>query len=167
MERVLSVDSVYGSPARAAARATASSPSGSAMRVKPVGARTSGYASGCPRSVESMSTLLDAAQHAGPEGGVGERGLVGGEGALVFRAAVDVVEHAAGQAPLGDAAKVGDRGGAGQAPLDAVGLDRLEAHDRAQGLVRVHTFSPGRSLACSIQDRSCASSSSSSSWMSR
>ena len=42
MERVLSVDSVYGSPARAAARATASSPSGSAMRVNPVGARTSG-----------------------------------------------------------------------------------------------------------------------------
>ena len=57
MERVLSVDSVYGSPARAAARATASSPSGSAMRVKPVGASTSGYASGRPRSVDAMSTV--------------------------------------------------------------------------------------------------------------
>ena len=42
IDRVDSVDSVYGTSARRAARATASSPCGSAMRVKPVGASTSG-----------------------------------------------------------------------------------------------------------------------------
>ena len=57
IERVDSVDSVYGSPARSAARATASSPSGSAMRVKPVGASTSGYGSGLPSNVVDGSTL--------------------------------------------------------------------------------------------------------------
>jgi hypothetical protein len=56
IERVLSVDSVYGSPARAAARATASSPSGSAMRLKPVGARTSGSGNVRPSSVVEGST---------------------------------------------------------------------------------------------------------------
>ena len=60
---------------------------------------------------------------------------VGGEGALVLGAAVDVVEHAAGQPALGDAAQVVDRRGAGEATFDAVGLDRAEADDRAQGLV--------------------------------
>src|SRR5258707_261509 len=45
MLRVASVDSVYGSPRAAAARATASSPCGSAMRVKPVGDRAMGAGS--------------------------------------------------------------------------------------------------------------------------
>ena len=51
IDRVPSVLRVYGRPARAAARATESSPSGSAMRVNPVGARTSGSGSGRPSSV--------------------------------------------------------------------------------------------------------------------
>ena len=55
IERVASVDSVYGSSARAAARATASSPCGSAMRVNPVGASTSGNGSGLPSSVVVVS----------------------------------------------------------------------------------------------------------------
>ena len=63
---------------------------------------------------------------------------VGGQRALVLGAAVDVVEHAAGQPALGDAAEIGDRRGPGEAPLDAVGLDATEADHRAQGLVRVH-----------------------------
>jgi hypothetical protein len=58
MDRVLSVDSVYGTPARAAARATASSPWGSAMRVNPVGASTSGRVTGRPSTAESMRTSL-------------------------------------------------------------------------------------------------------------
>ncbi len=56
IDRVDIVDSVYGSPARSAARATASSPSGSAMRVNPVGASTSGNGSGLPSSVVDGST---------------------------------------------------------------------------------------------------------------
>ena len=56
IDRVLRVDSVYGMPARAAARATASSPCGSAMRVNPVGARTSGMGRARPRTVVDGST---------------------------------------------------------------------------------------------------------------
>ena len=51
IDRVPSVLKVYGTPARAAARATATSPSGSAMRVKPVGASTKGIDNGRPSSV--------------------------------------------------------------------------------------------------------------------
>ncbi len=54
---MLSVDRVYGTAARPAARATASSPAGSAMRVKPVGASTSGSGSGRPSSVVDGSTV--------------------------------------------------------------------------------------------------------------
>ena len=101
-----------------------------------------------------MSTFSMPRSTRGRKVVVGERGLVGGERALVLGGAVDVVEHAAGQATLGDAAQVVDRRRAGQAPLDAIGLDRPEPDHRAQGLVRVHTFSPGSLLACLIQDRS-------------
>ena len=55
IERVDSVESVYGRSARAAARATASSPSGSAMRVNPVGERASGNGSGRPSNVVDVS----------------------------------------------------------------------------------------------------------------
>ena len=108
------------------------------MRVKPVGARTRGYASGCPRIVVDDVDLLDPAQHAGPERGDGEGGLVGGEGALVLGGTVDVVEHATGQAALGDAAQVGDRRGVGEAAFDGVGLDPPEADDRAQRVEEPH-----------------------------
>ena len=123
--------------------------------------------SGWPRSVESISTFSMPRSTRGRKVVSAKAASVGGEGALVLGGAVDVVEHAAGEATLGDLAEVGDGGGAGEAPLDAIGLDRLEPHDRAQGLVGVHTFSPGSLLACLIQDRSGFSSSSSSSWMSR
>ena len=72
IDRVDIVDSVYGSPARSAARATASSPSGSAMRVNPVGASTSGNGSGLPSSVVDGSTSPTDAQHARPELDAGE-----------------------------------------------------------------------------------------------
>jgi hypothetical protein len=76
--------------------------------------------------------VADGAQDAGPERGAGEGVLVGGEAALVLGPAVDVVEHAAGQAALGDPAQVGHRGGLGQPTLDRVGLGPLEADHRSQ-----------------------------------
>ena len=56
-ERVPMVDSEYGRPARSAARATANSPGGWAMRVKPVGARISGKGTSRPRMVPVVSTF--------------------------------------------------------------------------------------------------------------
>ena len=53
---------------------------------------------------------------------------------LVLGPAVDVVEHAAGEAPPRQPAQVLDGGGPGQPALDAVGLDAPEAHHRAQRL---------------------------------
>ena len=49
------VDRVYGTPAAAAAAATAYSPSWCSNRVKPVGARTSGIVAGRPSSVVARS----------------------------------------------------------------------------------------------------------------
>ena len=132
MERVLIVDSVYGRPARAAARATASSPSGSAMRVNPVGASTSGIRERPAEQRRRGVDRADVAQDPGDEGPRRERVDVGGEGALVLGAAVDVVEHAAGEAAAGDVAQVGDAGGPPQPALDRVELDRLEAEDRPE-----------------------------------
>ena len=82
--------------------------------------------------------LLDAAQHARAEPGGGERRPVGGERALVLGAAVDVVEHPAGEPPLGDAPEVVDRRRPGEAALDGIGLDAAEADDRPEGLEGVH-----------------------------
>ena len=56
MEVVPIVDRAYGIPTRAATRATAASPSVCIMRVKPVGAKTSGSADGRPRIVVEVST---------------------------------------------------------------------------------------------------------------
>ena len=58
---------VRQAPRAAAARATASSPCGSAMRAKPVGDRARGAGTGRPSSVVDRSTLDDVAQHAGRE----------------------------------------------------------------------------------------------------
>ena len=49
------VDKVNGIPARPAARTTANSPAGSAIRVNPVGASTNGKANGRPRRVVEVS----------------------------------------------------------------------------------------------------------------
>ena len=65
MERVATVERLKGSPARAAARATASSPSGSAMRAKPVGASTSGNGSRRPSRVTPVSTCDTSASTRG------------------------------------------------------------------------------------------------------
>ena len=54
------VDRVKGTPARAAARAVASSPSGWTMRGKPAGASTSGRDSGAPSTEEPGSTCSTA-----------------------------------------------------------------------------------------------------------
>ena len=51
--------------------------------------------------------------------------------------------------------------------VEAHGRRGARRHPRRRLTRGVHTFSPGSLLACSIQDRSCFSSSSSSSWMSR
>ena len=50
-------------PTRAATRATAGSPSVCIIRVKPVGAKTSGSAAGRPRIVVEVSTDGDVLQH--------------------------------------------------------------------------------------------------------
>ena len=55
IDRVPMVERVNGMPARPAARTTASSPAGSAMRVNPVGASTKGKASGRPSNVVEVS----------------------------------------------------------------------------------------------------------------
>jgi hypothetical protein len=57
IERVDMVDNVYGRPAAAAARATASSPCGSAMRLKPVGASSRGTGRWRPSNVVDVSTI--------------------------------------------------------------------------------------------------------------
>jgi hypothetical protein len=87
------------------------------MRVKPVGARTRGIGTGRPSIV---------AQDAWPEGGAGEGVAVGGEGALVLRPAVDVVEHTPGQAPPSDAPEVGHTRRPCEASLDAVPVQGAE-----------------------------------------
>lgn len=61
MERVESVESVYGSPWWAATRATASSPCECAMRVKPVGENTNGYCSRWPRS-DAVVSIADTSR---------------------------------------------------------------------------------------------------------
>jgi hypothetical protein len=59
IERVPIVDSDHGTPARAAARATASSPWEWAIRVNPVGARISGIDTAVrPKIVVDVSTRL-------------------------------------------------------------------------------------------------------------
>ncbi len=58
IERVPIVESDHGTPARAAARATASSPWEWAMRVNPVGARISGIEAGRPKIVVDVSMSL-------------------------------------------------------------------------------------------------------------
>ena len=67
-----------------------------------------------------------------------ERGLVRGVRAFVFGRAVDVVEDAARQPPLRDAAQIRDGRGAAQAPLHRVGLDALEPDDRSERVEHLH-----------------------------
>ena len=108
------------------------------MRVNPVGASTSGYASGRPRIVDVTSIFAMPRSTRGRNVDVGEGALVRGERALVFGAAVDVVEHAAGQTPLGDTPQVGDRRRPLEPPFHRVGLDAVEADDRPQRPVDAH-----------------------------
>ena len=99
---------------------------------------------------------LDLVQHPGPPAGRGVGGRVGHQGALVLGAAVHVVEHAPGQATPGDGPQVGDRGGLGQTPLEAIGLERLEADDRAEGLVGVgHRRPSSRPAGAAGRPRGC------------
>ena len=65
MERVPSVDRAYGMFQRAATLATDSSPGGSTIRVKPVGARIRGNGISRPSSTEEVSILLTSRNTAG------------------------------------------------------------------------------------------------------
>ena len=121
-------------PPRCAARATASSPSGSAMRVKPVGASTRGSGIGRPRSRVDGSTAPTSRRTRGRNVRSANADAVGPHGALVLGRPVDVVEDAARQPPPGDGPQVVDRRGTRQPPGRRVGLDRLEPQDRPQGL---------------------------------
>src|SRR5205085_650784 len=76
----------------------------------------------------------DVAKDARPEGGSGEGVAVGGQGALVLCPTVDVVEHAPGEATAGDAPKVGDASGPGQASGDEVALHGAEPEHRPKAL---------------------------------
>jgi hypothetical protein len=106
--------------------------------------------------VEPTSTLVVP----GSTGAVGhssERGLVAGDGSFVLGAAVDVVEHAAGQTSFGDPAKVSDGRGASEPSFDRVGLDRLEPDDGPEGLLRVHDgsylFRAGEARSVRLRER--------------
>ena len=89
--------------------------------------------------------VSDRPQHTGPELDAGEGIAVVAQRLLVLGAAVDVVEHAARQTPLGDPPEVVDRGGRGQPPLHRVELDPPEAHHRAQRVDDLHDVKKPRS----------------------
>ncbi len=86
--------------------------------------------------------VADVAQHAGLEGPGAVTLAVGHDGPLVLGGTVDVVEHAVGQAALGDAAQVAHVGRLRQSAGDGIELDRLEADDRAEGLDHAHVRRP-------------------------
>jgi len=148
MDAVLSVDSVYGRPAGAAARATASSPSGWTMRVNPVGASTKGYETGEPRSADDVWAASTFRRTLGRKPVRAKAARFAGHSELVVGAAVHVAEHTSREAPPGQRSKVVDRGGAGQPPLDPVGLDAFDADDRTEVLDQAHRARSTHSRAC-------------------
>ena len=78
------------------------------MRVKPVGASTSGMGNGRPSNVVDGIDRADVAQDPRPEADAGIGRCVRGQRAFVLGPAVDVVEHATRQPAARDAAQVGD-----------------------------------------------------------
>ena len=109
-------------------------PRGSAIRVKPVGASTSGSGRRRPSRVVDGIDRADVAEHPRSERASGEAVAVGRHRPLVLGAAVDVVEDAARQAAAGDAAQVVDVGRPGQSAGDRISREAPEAEDRPEGL---------------------------------
>ena len=132
MERVLSVESVYGSPARPAARA---------HRELAFGFRDAGESGRrehervrqrAPEQRGGRVDGADVAQDARPEGRARERFGVLAHRVLVFRAAVDVVEHSPRQPASGHDAEIVHRSRAPEPPFSRVEFDRPEPQDRPQ-----------------------------------
>ena len=98
------------------------------MRVKPVGASTSGNGSGTPEEGGRRVGRAHAPEDARVEADAAERGRVLGHGVLVLGAAVDVVEHATGQTPAGHDPQIVHVGGPRQAAFDGVELEAAEPH---------------------------------------
>ncbi len=77
--------------------------------------------------------IADGPQHAGLELEAAVGGEVTRQRQLGFGAAVDVVEHAAGQPPPGHDSEVLDAGRPGEAPLHRVDLEAPEPEHRSEG----------------------------------
>ena len=102
------------------------------MRVNPVGASTSGYASGWPNNVVDGSAASTPRNTRGRNITLRVRVGVRRERAFVLGGAVDVVEHAAWEATAGDAPQVGDARDPLESARDGIGLEAAEPHDRTQ-----------------------------------
>ena len=96
------------------------------MRVKPVGARTSGMAIGLPRRAGGVD-LADITQYPRAEGHPPERRRVRGQSDFVFGCAVDVVEDTSGEATASDGTEVGNRYPFAEATLGRAQLEALES----------------------------------------
>ena len=116
---------MYGSPARAAARATASSPSGSAMRVKPVGARTSGSGIGLPEQRGGRVDVADVRAAPGAGTCVGGRPRCWRRRCARPRRRRRCSRTRRGAGAAGRCGAGRHVGRPGQAPRDRVELDRL------------------------------------------